>query len=158
MRMVSFCTASSCCTVSTCPCVLCSDCVRSYLCRDTLLHLVQLCGESVTAVHRGGNYYQRGGITTAVVINFHLGGNYYHRGGNYYHRGGNDYHRMSYIACPIWATVSRLLSGVKLGSGCRLPLADSEFQDPIQNSRIRFEKRAYTNYYKLRKLIRGTNL
>ena len=52
----------------------------------------------------------------------------------------------------------RVMSGVKLGSGCRLPLADSEFQDPIQNSRIRFEKRAYTNYYKLRKLIRGTNL
>ena len=53
---------------------------------------------------------------------------------------------------------SAVRSGVKLGSGCRLPLADSEFQDPIQNSRIRFEKRAYTNYYKLRKLIRGTNL
>ena len=29
-------------------------------------------------------------------------------------------------------------SGVKLGPACRLPLADSEFQDPIQNSRIRF--------------------
>ena len=32
VRMVSFCTASSCCTVSTCPCVLCSDCVRSCTC------------------------------------------------------------------------------------------------------------------------------
>ena len=50
------------------------------------------------------------------------------------------------------------VSGVKLGSACRLPLADSEFQDPIQIVRIRFEKWAYTNYYKLRKLIRGTNL
>ena len=40
----------------------------------------------------------------------------------------------------------------------RLPLADSEFQDPIQIVRIRFEKRTYNNYYKLRKLIRGTNL
>ena len=50
------------------------------------------------------------------------------------------------------------VSGVKLGSACRLPLADSEFQDPIQIVRIRFEKRAYNDYYKLRKLIRGTNL
>ena len=32
------------------------------------------------------------------------------------------------------------MSGVKLGSGCRLPLAESEFQDPIQIVRIRFEK------------------
>ena len=36
-------------------------------------------------------------------------------------------------------------SGVKLGSACRLPLADSEFLDPIQIVRIRFEKRAYTS-------------
>ena len=59
----------------------------------------------------------------------------------------------------VFRSVTRhLASGVKLGSGCRLPLADSEFQDPIQIVRIRFEKRAYTNYYKWRKLIRGTNL
>ena len=49
-------------------------------------------------------------------------------------------------------------SGVKLGSACRLPLADSEFQDPIQIVRIRFEKRVYNDYYKPPKLIRGTNL
>ena len=40
----------------------------------------------------------------------------------------------------------------------RIPGSDSEFQDPIQIVRIRFEKRTYNNYYKLRKLIRGTNL
>ena len=50
------------------------------------------------------------------------------------------------------------VSGVKLGSACRLPLADSEFQDPIQIVRIRFEKRAYNDYYKPPRLIRGTNL
>ena len=65
------------------------------------------------------------------------------------------------VSWPVLeASVSahRSQSGVKLGSACRLPLADSEFQDPIQIVRIRFEKWAYTNYYKLRKLNRGTNL
>ena len=67
------------------------------------------------------------------------------------------------FTCLLYVSPSSLRyasdhSGVKLGSGCRLPLADSKFQDPIQIVRIRFEKRDYNDYYKPPKLIRGTNL
>ena len=80
-----------------------------------------------------------------------------HIGGNY--KASKPCRAVVKTCCAALAAMNRTCeSGVKLGSACRLPLADSEFQDPIQIVRIRFEKRTYNNYYKLRKLIRGTNL